>query len=89
MILHHSVLVRSDRCQTGCHGETWARVICSRRHMLRGRPLIGHRSAGASDEIASWLARGIVLGMSKRTDVLLDRRTVNVNRRREMDFVTP
>ena len=28
---------------------------CSRRHVLRGGHLIGHRSAGASDGIASWL----------------------------------
>ena len=30
---------------------------CSRRHVLGRRPLIGHQSAGASDGIASWLAR--------------------------------
>ena len=57
---------------------------CSRRHVLRGRPLIGHRSAGASDGIVSWLARGLVLGMLTRTDVYRDMKTVNVNRRREL-----
>ena len=69
MILHHSVLVRGVRCQIGCHGETWARVVCSRRHVLRGSDLIGHRSAGAPYEVASCLARGVVLGMLMRTDV--------------------
>ena len=49
----------------------------------QGSDLIGHRSAGAADEVASCLARGVMLGMSKRTNVLLDRRTVNVNCRRE------
>ena len=82
MILHHSVLVWSDICQIGCHGETWARVVCSRRHLLRGSDMIGHRSAGAADEVASCLAQGVVLGMFKRTDVYWEMRTVNVNRRR-------
>ena len=44
---NHSVLVLSDRCQFGCHGE--ARVFvcgldCSRHHMFRWGPLIGLRS---------------------------------------------
>ena len=42
---------------------------CSRRHVLRGRPLIGHRSADVAVGVASWLARGLVLGMLTRTDV--------------------
>ena len=83
MILHHFVLVRGVRCPIGCHMETWARVVCSRCHVLRGSDLIGHRSAGAPDEVASCLARGVVLGMFTRTDVYWDMRTVNVNRRRE------
>ena len=29
MILHHSVLVRSERCQIGCHGETRAYVTAA------------------------------------------------------------
>ena len=62
---------------------------CSRRHMLRGSPLIGHRSADAPHGVASWLARGLVLGMLTRTDVFRDMRTMNVNRRRECVFVTP
>ena len=62
---------------------------CSRRHMLRGSPLIGHRSADAPDGVASFLARGLVLGMLTRTDVFREMRTVNVNRRRECYFVTP
>ena len=36
---------------------------CSRRHVLRGSHLIGHRSADAPDGVASWLARGLVLDM--------------------------
>ena len=51
--------------------------------VLRESDLIGHRSAGGADEVASCLARWVVRGMSTRTDVLSDRRTVNVNRRRE------
>ena len=35
---------------------------CSRRHMLRGSPLIGHWSADAPDGVASWLARGFSAG---------------------------
>ena len=62
---------------------------CSRRHVLRGSPLIGRRSADVRDGVASWLARGLVLGMLTRTDGLRDMRTVNVNRLRECDFVTP
>ena len=73
----------------GCHGETWARVVCSRRHVLRGSDLIGHRSVGAPDEVASCLARGVVLGMLTRTDVFWDMRKVNVNLPAWMDFVTP
>ena len=42
---------------------------CSRRHVLKGSPLIGHRSADAPDGVASWLARGLVLEMLTRTDV--------------------
>ena len=42
---------------------------CSRRHVLRGSPLIGHRSADVAVEVASWLARGLVQGMLTRTDV--------------------
>ena len=42
---------------------------CSRRHVLRGSPLIDHRSADAPDVVASWLARGLVLEMLTRTDV--------------------
>ena len=38
-------------------------------HMFRGRDMIGHRSVGAADEVASCLARGVVLGMFERTDV--------------------
>ena len=45
MILHHSVLVRSVRCQIGCHGETWTYVTAADNHVLRGSPLIGPRSA--------------------------------------------
>ena len=70
----------------------WGNVCirdCSRRHVLRVGSLIAHRSADASDGIASWLARGLVLGMLKRTDVYRDMGTVNVNRRRECSFVTP
>ena len=44
---------------------------CSRRHVLRGSPLIGHRSADAPDGVASWLARELVLEMLTRTDVFL------------------
>ena len=40
-----------------------------RRHVFRGRDMIGHRSAGAADEVASCLARGVVLGMLERTGV--------------------
>ena len=69
MILHYSVLVRSVRCQIGCHGVTWAYVTAADRHVLRGSPLIGHRSADAPDGVASWLARGLVLEMLTRTDV--------------------
>ena len=29
VILHHSVLVRSVRCQIGCHGEKWAYVTAA------------------------------------------------------------
>ena len=61
----------------------------SRCHVLRGSPLIGRRSADARDGVASWLPRGLVLGMLTRTDVFRDMRTVNVNRRCECDFVTP
>ena len=43
---------------------------CSRRNVLRGGPLIGQRSADVPDGVASWLARGLVLGMLTRTDVL-------------------
>ena len=42
---------------------------CSRRHVLRGSPLIGHRSADAPDGVTSWLVRGLVLEMLMRTDV--------------------
>ena len=42
---------------------------CSRRHVLRGSPLIGHRSEDVSDGVASWLARGLVLEMLARADV--------------------
>ena len=56
---------------------------CSRRHVLRGSPLIGHRSADAPDGVASWLARGLVLEMLTRTDMFWDMGTVNVNRWRE------
>ena len=69
MILHHSVLVRGVRFPIGCHEEKWARVVCSRRHVLRGSDMIGHQSAGAPDGVASCLARGVVLGMLTRTDV--------------------
>ena len=62
---------------------------CSRRHVFRGGLLIGHRSADVPDGVASWLARGLVLGMLTRTDMFREIRTVNVNRRRECDFVTP
>ena len=34
---------------------------CSRRQVLRGSPLIGHRSAYVSDGVASWLARSPVV----------------------------
>ena len=40
------------------------------------------------DGVTSWLAPGLVLGMLARADVFRDMRTVNVNRRRECDFVT-
>ena len=43
---------------------------CSRRHVLRGSPLIGHRSADAPDGIALWFAWREVLGMLTRMDVL-------------------
>ena len=46
---------------------------CSRRHVLRGNPLICRRSADAPDGVASWLARGLVLGVLTRTDVLRER----------------
>ena len=69
MILHHSVLVLSDRCQIGCHGETWAYVTAADGHLLRGSPLIGHRSVDARDGLSSWLARGLGLEMLARTDV--------------------
>ena len=36
-----------------------------------------------ADEVASCLARGVVLGMLTRADMFCDMRTVNVNRRRE------
>ena len=39
--------------------------------------MIGHRSAGAPYEVASCLARGVVLGMFTRTDVYWELRTVN------------
>ena len=38
-------------------------------HVLRGRPLIGHRSADAHDGLASWLARGLGSETAERTDV--------------------
>ena len=65
MILHHSVLLWSVRCQIGCHGETWAYVTaadvtCSEE---------AHRSADTPDGVASWLARGLVFEMLARTDV--------------------
>ena len=44
--------------------------------------MIGHRSAGAADGVASYLARGVVLGMFEKTDVYWRIRTVNVNSRR-------
>ena len=42
---------------------------CSRRHILRGSPLIGHRSADVAVGVASWPARGLVLEMLARKDV--------------------
>ena len=54
MILHHSGV--SD-ARLVVMGETWAHVVCSKCHVLRGSDMIGHRSAGAPDEVASWLAR--------------------------------
>ena len=68
-ILHHSVLVRSVRRQIGCHGETWAYVTAADSHVLRGSPLIGHRSADARDGLSSWFSRGLGLEMLARTDV--------------------
>ena len=43
---------------------------CSRRHVLRGSPLIGHRSEDAPDGVASWLARGLVLDVNEDGRVL-------------------
>ena len=51
---------------------SWGNVSACRllrRHVFRGSDMIGHRSAGAADGVASCLARGVVLGMFKRTDV--------------------
>ena len=42
---NHPVLVLSDRCQFGCHGEAWGVRDCSRHHVFRWGPLIGLRSA--------------------------------------------
>ena len=42
---------------------------CSRHHVLRGSPLIGHRSVDAPDGVASWLTWGLVFEMLARTDV--------------------
>ena len=53
-----------------------------RRHVFKGSDMIGHRSAGVADGVASCLARRVVLGMFERTDVYWRIRTVNVNRRR-------
>ena len=68
-ILHDSVLVLSDRCQIGCHGETWVYVTAANSHVLRGSPLIGHLSADTRDGVSSWLARGLCSEMLVRTDV--------------------
>ena len=70
-VLHHSVLVLSDRCQIDCHGETWAYMAAADSHVLRGSPLIGHRSADARDGRSSWLAQGLGSEMLVRTDVFL------------------
>ena len=40
-----------------------------RRHVFRGSDMIGHQSVDAADEVASCLARGVVLGMFESTDV--------------------
>ena len=58
-ILHHSVLVLSDRWHIGCHGETLAYVTEAESHVLRRSPLIGHQFADARYGLASWLARGL------------------------------
>ena len=71
----------SVRCQIGCHGETWAYVTAADVTCSEDSALIGNRIADAPDGVASWL--GLVLGDFR------DMRTVNVNRRRECDFVTP
>ena len=75
-ILHHSVLVLSDRRQIGCHGETLAFVTAADSHVLRRSPLIGHRSADARDGLALWLARGLgsELSEKERGRVLVDGR---------------
>ena len=48
--------------------------------------MIGHRSADAADEVASFLARGVVLGMFERMNMYYEMRTVNVNRRRGLIY---
>ena len=60
---------------TECHMPDWlpwgnvGLRDCRIRHVLRGSPLIGHRSADVRDGVASWLAQASALEMLARTDV--------------------
>ena len=65
----HLVLVLSDRCQFGCHGEPWAYVTAADITCSDWSPKCG-ASEDATDEIASWLSRGLVFEMLARTDVI-------------------
>ena len=69
---YHSLLVLSDRCQLGCHGESWAYVtaadITCSGELSDLSPKCG-ASEDAPDGIASWLGRGLVFEMLARTDV--------------------
>ena len=73
---NHSVLVLSDRCQFGCHGEASERMGRTWLQQTSRVP-VGPSdwfpkcgvSEDAPDGVASWLDRGLGFEMLARTDV--------------------
>ena len=79
---NHSILVLSDRCQLGCHEESWV-FVCGRdsrrHHVLRWSSLIGLRSAARLKTHQRRSPHGTV-GISV-LDVSEDRRVLIYERR--------